>query len=334
MFYRALRPVLFRLPPDRSHALAQAALRWRTPWHVLGRLGGLAHDDAALKTRFAGVELPNPVGLAAGFDKDGDLLESLSCLGFGFVTVGSVMPRPRPGNAFPRLVRYPQTRSLADAMGLPSKGVGHTVECLRRFTRRTVPVFANVGGFTAAEIAANVLAVDPYVDAVEVSLMCPNLPRGEHFDEVKLLREVLARVQQRKRPATVRVPNPTHDNEERLAQLIECCIEGGVAGIKVGGGRPVKEPALSAGQGTLHGRAVFETALANVGRAARLARGRLDIKGNGGVFSADDVRAMRAAGACCVDLYSAFIYEGWDIAARINRALVPTPVPSRAQPLR
>lgn len=317
----ALHGVLFHLSPDRSHALAQAALRWSVPWRLLGRLGRLAVDAPGLKTRFAGVELPNPVGLAAGFDKDGELLEALSCLGFGFVTVGSVMPEPRRGNPFPRLVRYPQTQSLADAMGLPSKGREHTVQCLRRLKRRPVPVFANVGGFTAADIAASFEAVSPYVDGVEISLMCPNLPPGEHFDEVKLLREALARLEGRRKPAIVRVPNATTQNEERLAQLVERCVEGGVAGIKVGGGRPVREPGLGIGQGTLHGRAIFEAALANVALAARLARGRLDIKGNGGVFSADDVRAMLRAGACCIDLYSAFIYQGWDVAARINRAL-------------
>ena len=317
----ALQAVLLRLSPDRGHALAHAALRWSAPWQLLALVKGLNFEAPQLRTRFAGVELPNPVGLAAGFDKDGELLEALSHLGFGFVTVGSVMPEPRRGNPFPRLVRYPQTQSLADAMGLPSKGRDHTVAHLRRFTRRPVPVFANVGGFTAADIAASFTAVAPYVDGVEISLMCPNLPPGEHFDEVKLAREVLARLQGRRKPAIVRVPNATNDNEERLAELIECCIEGGVAGIKVGGGRPVREPALGVGQGTLHGRAIFDAARQNVARAARLARGRLDIKGNGGVFTADDVRAMLRAGACCVDLYSALIYEGWDVAARINRAL-------------
>jgi len=315
--YRAvLRPLLFRLSPDRSHALAHAALRWGLPWRLVSAFPGL-------ETRFAGVTLRNPVGLAAGFDKDGELVEALSGLGFGFVTVGSIMPVPRAGNPFPRLVRYPATRSMADSMGLPSKGRDHALACLKRVRHRRVPLFANVGGFTAEEIADSFRAVEPYVDGVEMNLLCPNLPPGGTFDEVKLLREVLARLEGRRKPAIVRVPNPTAQSEERLAALIEQCVEGGVAGIKVGGGRPVKEAALGTGQGTLHGRAIFDAALENVARAARLARGRLDIKGNGGVFSAEDVQAMQRAGACCVDLYSAFIYEGWSVAATINRALAP-----------
>jgi len=320
--YAALRPLLFRLSPDRSHALAHAALRWRAPWRVLGALAALDVTDARLRTRFAGVDLPNPVGLAAGFDKNCELIRALTCLGFGFLTVGSIMPQPRPGNPFPRLVRYPDTESLADSMGLPSRGRDYCIAQFNGFHPRPLPLFANIGGFTAQEIAESFSAVAPHVDAVEISLMCPNLKPGETFDELALLRDVLARIAGRRKPAVVRVPNDTTRSGDRLAELVERCIEAGIAGLKVAGGRPVAEPSLGTGQGTLHGRATFEAALANVARTAAIARGRIAIKGNGGVMSGADVLAMRAAGATCVDLYSAFIYRGWDIAKVINRELV------------
>jgi dihydroorotate dehydrogenase (fumarate)/dihydroorotate dehydrogenase len=108
---------------------------------------------------------------------------------------------------------------------------------------------------------------------------------------------------------------------DRLAELIERCVEANVAGLKVAGGRPVPEPRLGAGQGTLHGRAIFDRALANVERAAKLARGRIPIKGNGGVSTGADALAMLHAGAVCVDIYSAFIYRGWSVARDINREL-------------
>jgi dihydroorotate dehydrogenase len=318
-----LRPLLFRLSPDRSHALAHAALRWSGPWQALAALGGLNVEEARLRTRFAGVELPNPVGLAAGFDKNAELLGALSGLGFGFVSVGSIMPEPRHGNPFPRLVRYPQTRSLADSMGVPSRGREYAVQRLARFTQRKVPVFANIGGFTAEAIALGFSRVEPYVDGVEISLMCPNvLKPGEHFDELRLLQDVLQRIEGRRKPAIVRVPNDTTQSADRRAELVERCVEAGVAGLKVGGGRRVPEPRLGTASGTLHGAAIHETALANVEQTARLARGRLSIKGNGGVYSGRDVLAMMRAGACCVDLYSAFIYEGWSIARKINLELL------------
>ena len=290
---------------------------------MLAAAQGLEISDPRLRARFAGLELPGPVGLAAGFDKNCELLDALSCLGFGFLTVGSIMPEPRFGNPFPRLVRYPQTESLADSMGVPSKGGAYAVERLRRFSRRKVPVIANIGGFTAETIASGFLEVEPHVDAVEISLMCPNvLAPGEHFDELRLLKDVLRRIAGRSKPAIVRIPNDTTQSPDRMAELIERCIEAGVAGLKVGGGRRVAEPRLGTKQGTLHGGAIREAALANVELAARIARGRISIKGNGGLSTADDVLAMLRAGACCVDLYSAFIYEGWAVARNINRDLL------------
>lgn len=323
-FYSAaVRPALFRLSPDRSHALAQAALRWAPPWRLLASLQGLQVDDPRLRTRFAGLDLPGPVGLAAGFDKNCDLLDALSCLGFGFLTLGSIMPAPRYGNPFPRLVRYPEDGSLADSMGVPSKGRAYAVERLRGVKRRRVPLIANIGGFSAEELAAGFFEVEPHVDAVEISLMCPNvLAPGEQFDELRLLDEVLARIQARSKPAIVRVPNDTTQSPERFAALIERCIAAGVAGIKVGGGRRVAEPRLGTGQGTLHGNAIREAALANVAFAARIARGRIQIKGNGGIATAADALAMLRAGACCIDLYSAFIYEGWAVARTLHEGLL------------
>jgi dihydroorotate dehydrogenase len=324
-FYRSvLRPLLFRLPPDQGHAIGQFALRLGLPWRGVAALAGLAVDDPRLRTRFAGVDLVSPVGLAAGLDKNCELVGALSHLGFGFLTVGSIMPEPRAGNPFPRLVRYPQTESLADAMGVPSRGLAYCVDRLSRRHERSVPVFANIGGFSAQAIATSFFAVEPHVDGIEISLMCPNLLRpGERFDDIGLLKGVLNRIVGRRKPAIVRVPNDTARSNDRLAEMIERCVESGVEGLKVGGGQPVAEPRLGAKHGTLHGRVIFDAALENVARAAGYARGRIQIKGNGGISSADDVVAMLRAGASCVDLFSSFIYRGWSVARDINRELAP-----------
>jgi dihydroorotate dehydrogenase (fumarate)/dihydroorotate dehydrogenase len=324
-FYRSVgRPLLFRLSPDRSHALAQYALRASPAWWALAKLERLQVDDPRLRTRFAGVDLASPVGLAAGFDKNCELISALSFLGFGFLTVGSIMPEPRFGNPFPRLVRYPESQSLADAMGVPSRGLAYCVDRLTRAKQRRPPLFANIGGFSAEAIAAGLFAVEPHVDGVEISLMCPNLlGPAERFDDIALLKSVLERIAGRCKPVIVRVPNDTARSSDRLAEMIECCVEAGIEGLKIGGGWPVAERQLGVKQGTLHGRAIFDVALGNVARAAGFARGRIAIKGNGGVNSADDVIAMLRAGATCVDLYSAFIYQGWTVARDINRALAP-----------
>ena len=316
-----VKPALFCLPADVTHSIGHWALRYSLPWRMMAAAAGLEVDDPVLKTRFAGVDLPSPVGLAAGFDKDCELIGALSWLGFGFLTVGSIMPEPRPGHPYPRLVRYTDTESLADSMGLPSRGLDYCVERLKQAGRPRVPVFANIGGFSAEATATSLFAVEPFVDGVEISLMCPNLPSaGEPFDDVGLLKEILKRTAGRRKPAIVRVPNDTA-RSDRLADLIECCIEGGIDGIKIAGGRAIVEPRLGMKRGTLHGPAVFDAALENVTRAARLARGRIAIKANGGIRSGSDVLAMLRAGATCVDLYSAFIHQGWGVARRINLEL-------------
>lgn len=321
VYERLLRPALFYLRPDTTNALAHAALRASAPWQALGALAQLEITDPILETRFAGVTLKSPIGLAAGFDKDCELIPALSALGFGFLTVGSIMPQPRPGHAFPRLVRYADTESLADSMGLPSQGLAYSVERLRKLERPRVPLFANIGGFSAGEIAESLFAIEPYVDGVEISLMCPNvLKAGETFDDVGLLVQILERTSGRTKPAIVRVPNDTARGD-RLKDLIECCIDGGIDGIKIAGGRPIEEPRLGAKRGTLHGAMVFDAALDNLKRATAMARGRIPIKANGGVRSGRDVLTMLQAGATCVDLYSAFIYQGWSVARRINLEL-------------
>jgi dihydroorotate dehydrogenase len=320
VYEAALRPLLFAMSPDMAHSIGHLAFRWRWPWQTMAVAANLEVDDPILKTTFAGVDIKSPVGLAAGFDKNCELFDALSYLGFGFLTVGSIMPEPRPGHPFPRLVRYTETESLADSMGLPSRGLDYCVAGLRQAGHRKVPVFANVGGFSAEAIATSLFAVEPFVDGIEISLMCPNVAHRASFDEVGLLRDVLARTAGRRKPAIVRVPNDTA-RSNRLGDLIECCIEGRIDGIKVAGGRPIAEPRLGMKQGTLHGRSIFDDALENVGRAAHLARGRLPIKANGGISSARDVLAMLHAGATCVDIYSAFVYQGWSVARRINLEL-------------
>ncbi len=341
-FYRAaLRPLLFGLSADTAHSLAHSGLGWAPPWQALGALQGLEVSDPRLRTRYAGLDLPGPVGLAAGFDKNCDLLVSLSCLGFGFLTVGTIMPEPRYGNPFPRIVRYEDTGSLGDSMGVPSKGRAYAIENLRRFGARKVPVIGNIGGFSAEEIACVFFEVEPYVDALELSLMCPNvLGPGEVFNELPVLIELLPRLEARKKPVILRMPNDTTKELDRMAEVIERCIAAKVEGLKIGGGWKIPEPGLGTGSATVHGRMIRETALANVEAAARIARGRIPIKGNGGISTAADVLAMLRAGACCVDLYSAFIYEGWTVARDIHRELLETlgrstlssPSPHRSQP--
>jgi dihydroorotate dehydrogenase len=197
-----------------------------------------------------------------------------------------------------------------------------------------VPVFANVGGFTAAELAETANRVAPHADAIELSLICPNIRRdGAPFDALGRLAEVLPRLDVDPARIVLRVPNDVADVPERFAAMIEAADRGRARRAE-GGRRQHRARAAPrcrrrhAARGPIRDRA-----LGNVAFAARLARGRIAIKGNGGISCAADVRRMLAAGAVCVDLYTALVYRGWTLARDIARDLAAAgPLPALGAP--
>ena len=320
--YPLLREALFRLPADRAHDLARLALRFPAAFRWLGRLAQIR--DPRLATDLAGIRLTNPLGLAPGLDKDGDLLPSLQHLGFGYVVIGSLTAEARAGNPRPRLVRYPDRRSIANSMGLPNQGVAAAVRRLQSRPIRHTVVMASVAGFSGEEIVAGVAALAPHVAAVEVGLICPNTSESERMRELELVGELVRELgRRRQRPVFVKLP-PHHSPEERarVLAMVDLCIGAGIDGVSVNGGRSVLEPALAVGRGSLAGRDTFADARRIVGEIADHVRGRLLVRASGGVFTGDDAAAMLRAGATTVEVYSAFVYEGWRVAERINRRLL------------
>ncbi|HEX6511736.1 MAG TPA: dihydroorotate dehydrogenase 2 [Chloroflexota bacterium] len=315
-----LRPLLFRRPADQAHALARLALRRPGVWRLLA---GSAETDPRLRTELAGLPFATPVGLAPGFDKSGELLASLAQLNFGYLMAGSITREPRYGNPFPRLVRYPERRSLANSMGLPNPGLEAATEYLKR-APGSPPVIASVAGFSAAELVDCAREIEPYVAAVEIGLVCPNTTETERLEEMRAFTALVEELGLRKRkPAFIKLP-PHHDDarREQVLAMVDVCIQAGIEGVSVSGSRPVVEPRLGVGRGSLAGREVFPDALRIVGEVAERAAGRLAIKGAGGVFTGRDAFEMLAAGADSVEVYSAFIYRGWNVARLIARELV------------
>jgi dihydroorotate dehydrogenase len=320
--YPLLRRGLFRLSADRAHDLARLALGCPPLFRALGRSARVSHP--ALRVDLAGIPLASPVGLAPGFDKDGDLLPALGHLGFGYVAIGSLTPEARPGNPKPRLVRYPDRLSVANSMGLPNQGIEAAV---RRLAARPVPglpVIASVAGFAPASIVAGVAALEPHVAAVEVGLICPNTSESERLRELDLVGELVTDlVRRRRKPVFVKLP-PYHAPDERARTLAmaDLCVQAGIDGVCLNGGRPVVEPGLAVGRGSLAGRDTFADALRIVGEVADHAGGRLLIRASGGIFTGEDAASMLRAGATTVEVYSAFIYRGWGVAGLINRELL------------
>ncbi|MBV9324324.1 MAG: hypothetical protein JO352_11105 [Chloroflexi bacterium] len=324
LYESLVRPLLFRLSADRAHDLARFALGGPPqPWAVVGATA--RRDNPRLNTRLGDVPLASPFGLAPGFDKNAEMLPSLAQLGFGYLVVGSITREPRSGNPFPRLVRYPERWSIANSMGLPNRGLAEAVAALRR--PRPVnwpPIIASVAGFTSDELVEAAAAVEPNVAAVEIGLVCPNTTETERLEELRIFSALAEGLVQRiRKPLYIKLP-PHHSevDRERIFRMLNVCMRVGIHGVSLSGTRPIVEPGLGMGRGSLAGRDVYADSLRIVQDVVRYTRRQLVVRAAGGVFTGEHALQMLAAGAASVEVYSAFIYRGWGVAGDLKRELL------------
>lgn len=311
--------VLFALPPEPAHRLAGTLLRLPLPWSAIG---GNGRDHPSLEVSVGGLRLPNPVGLAAGFDKDARYLRGLSRLGFGYLVVGTVTRAPRPGNPRPRIVRRPDRRSLVNAMGLPNRGAESMAARLRRAPRR-VPVLVSLADEALEDVLAAHAILEPLADGVELNASCPNVSWGRDRDNEEHLGRLLAALRSRRtKPLFVKVP-PYRTGPERDAVLALAHVaqELGADGLTCSNTYRVSEPRLSVGAGGVSGRDLFEDTLRIVAEVREATGGELSINACGGIFSAEDALACLGAGATTVQVYTGLVYEGPRIARGIVAGL-------------
>lgn len=321
--YRAVaRPLFFSLPPEAAHRLAHSILSLPLPWE---RIGG-APEDPALRTSLAGIELTNPVGLAAGFDKSCRHLGALGRLGFGYVIGGTITRDPRSGNAKPRIVRYPGRDSMTNAMGMPNPGAEAAARTLAR-SHRSRPRFASIADQDPADVVATHALLEPHVDGVELNASCPNVSWGRDRDNeahlALLLRELGGR---RTRPLFVKLPPFRSDVErEVVLALARIAQDGGADGLTCSNTRPVADRRLSMGAGGLSGRELFPETVRIVGDVRAATAGALPINACGGVFSAADALACLDAGAATVQVYTGLIFGGPRVVRDLLRGLSEAP---------
>jgi dihydroorotate dehydrogenase len=324
--YRAVaRPLFFALPPEAAHRLAQSILSLPLPWE---RIGG-APEDPALRTSLAGIELSNPVGLAAGFDKSCRHLDALGRLGFGYVIGGTITRDPRSGNAKPRIARYPRRGSMTNAMGLPNPGAEAAARNLSR-SPRSGPRLASIADQDPADVIATHALLEPHVDGVELNASCPNVSWGRDRDNeahlALLLRELGAR---RTTPLLVKLP-PFRSEVERevVLALVRIAQDGGADGLTCSNTRSVADRRLSTGAGGLSGRELFLDTVRIVAEVRRATAGSLPINACGGIFTPADAKACLQAGATTVQVYMGLIYRG----PRVVRDIVTGPTSTESHP--
>ena len=336
--YPFLREVLFRLPPERAHELVLETLA-HLP--AVGRraLRSMSRkDDPALRSRVFGVDFPNPVGLAAGFDKGGIGFNALGALGFGFVEIGTVTALRQGGNPRPRLFRLPEDRALLNRMGFNNPGAERVASALDGGPIEVI-LGINVGKskITALEEAANdylrsIELLERFAHYVVINVSSPNTPGLRELQDAGRLRELLSVLAARhegsapKKPLLLKVAPDLTDAQ--LEQVVEIAMEGGVSGlvavnttISRSGLRTPSERLVALGDGGISGGPVKARANEVVRRIHRTSGGRLPVIGVGGIFDADDAWERIRSGASLVQIYTGFVYEGPGVVGRINAGL-------------
>jgi len=336
MLYRAVRPLLFALDPEAAHSLSLAGL------DLLTRLGAaplLACSVPRLPVRVMGLDFPNPVGLAAGLDKDGAHIDALAALGFGFLEVGAVTPRPQPGNPGPRVFRLPQAQALINRLGFNSRGVDAFVENVGR-ARSGAIVGVNIGRNAdtpneraLGDYVACLRKVHERASFVTANVSSPNtknlreLQRADELDvflaALAAERDRLAAQHRRRVPLAVKI-SPDLDDAGIAAVADRVAARGIDAVIATNttvSRRGVEHLPSGGEQGGLSGAPLRARATEVVGKLRRALPAKIAIIGVGGIASAADAREKLDAGASLVQLYTALVYRGPELVAEIVRGL-------------
>lgn len=326
MSYRILRPLLFLSDPERAH---DRVLKWleREQQHSMVRwfiqhLCQIRHEK--LQRRINDLLFPTPIGLAAGFDKNGRIVPAAEDLGFGFVEVGTVTPRPQPGNPKPRIWRFPQESALVNALGFPGEGATAVARHLEKGLQATsIPVGINIGKNldTPLERAhEDLLAVletlHPFGDFFVINVSSPNTPGLRQLQQGDELNRIAETLQNRliavgPKPLLVKIaPDISTQDLETIVQTVQANQLAGLVIANTTTNRTLVPSAAFLDRGGLSGKPLLPRTLELVKSARRLLRENSVIIASGGVFSGADASRLLEGGADLIEIYTAMIYRG------------------------
>jgi dihydroorotate dehydrogenase len=319
------------LPPETAHRLSLRLLAWAPR----ALIAASDPDDPILATRAFGLDFPNPIGLAAGYDKNAEAFGPALRLGFGFVEIGSVTPRPQAGNPKPRLFRLSEDRAVINRMGFNNDGLEAVATRLARRGRRGMTdgvLGANLGknkdsADAAADYAAGVRALGPHAESLVINVSSPNTPGLRALQGREPLAALIAAALQARGaarpPLLLKIaPDLTEADKQDIAEV---ALAGGLDGLIVSNTTIARPPELRstarAEAGGLSGRPLFAPSTAVLSDMYRLTGGKLPLIGVGGIASVEDAYAKIRAGASLLQIYTALVYEGPGLIQRIKRGL-------------
>ncbi len=351
MYKQLLRPILFKLRGGDAEgihesilALLGAVSRSRLLTSALARL--FTYSRAELARTVCGLRFPNPIGLAAGMDKDGVALPAWAALGFGFVEVGTVTHLAQPGNPQPRIFRLRADEALINRMGFNNHGATALAARLAAVGPLSIPLGVSIGKSKVTPLdgaiedyVASFRALFAHAGYFAVNVSSPNTPGLRQLQDREQLGALLSALQHenercakgnpsQRKPILVKIAPDL--SPSAISELLAVCAASAIAGIiatntTVGRDGLRSSPTLTAETGGLSGRPLAATALRVVRFIAQETGGRLPIIGVGGIFNPDDASRMLDAGAALIQVYTGFIYEGPALPGRLNRGLRPIP---------
>ncbi|WP_458389189.1 quinone-dependent dihydroorotate dehydrogenase [Sphingomonas sp. F9_3S_D5_B_2] len=320
--YSLLRPVAFALDAERAHRATIAALKLMPARRA-------RPFPPSLKSRVAGLQFPSPVGLAAGFDKDAEVPAQMLALGFGFVEIGTVTPRPQHGNPQPRLFRLAEDRAVINRMGFNNHGHLAALEWLGQSRHEQGIVGVNVGANKTsadrvADYVAGVRRMSDAADYITINISSPNTPGLRGLQDEGALEELLAAVREARGEAPIFLKVAPDLSEGDPQRIVRAAIDHGIDALIVSN-TTVSRPPLTSRHavetGGLSGAPLRALALNALRQFRSASGGEIPLIGVGGIANADDAWERIRAGASLVQLYTAMVYEGPGIARRIAKGL-------------
>ena len=336
MYKQLVRPLLFKMDPEKVHHLTFSMLRkvFKLPF-----VAGIVRkkfmvEDPKLEREVFGLKFKNPVGLAAGFDKDAKLYRELSNFGFGFIEIGTLTPKPQPGNEKKRLFRLKADKAIINRMGFNNGGVAEAVERLKK--NKNVLIGGNIG---KNKITPNENAVDDYiicfdalfdhVDYFVVNVSSPNTPNLRELQDKEPLTNLLNTLQKRNaekpvsKPILLKIAPDLTDSQ--LLDIIDIIKETGIAGV-IATNTTISREGLSSDDknetGGLSGLPLKDRATEVIRFLSEKSNKAFPIIGVGGIMSPEDAIEKLDAGASLVQVYTGFIYEGPDLIREINKEIL------------
>jgi dihydroorotate dehydrogenase len=343
--YSLVRKILFQIDPEKVHTLV---MKWLTKAYAVPVLRSqlkamFVEKNPALERTLWGIRFPNPVGLAAGFDKDAKYVDALACLGFGFIEIGTLTPLAQPGNPQPRLFRLPEDKALINRMGFNNGGVKAAAERLKNRKERVI-IGGNIG---KNKDTPNEKATEDYekcfpelfpvVDYFVVNVSSPNTPGLRALQEKEPLTQLLNRLQSlndqcaaqhntKRKPLLLKIaPDLTNEQLDDIVQIVQDAKLDGIVSSNTtisreGLNTPAKQ-VTDIGAGGLSGKPLRARATEVIRYLHNRTQGKVPIIASGGIFTAQDAKEKLAAGASLVQVYTGFIYEGPGIAKEICKEL-------------